>query len=79
MDTLNFTEEELNVQGTREVDKLLCEIDQTRRHALLEELPNPFGRALTKEDGLRMFRVIGSPTTGSMLGVYRWAADPGTP
>lgn len=56
------------------MDELLAEIEATRRQELLESLP--FEHVLSKEDCLRMFR-DNHPTSATLLGVYRWAADLG--
>lgn len=72
---MGLTEEEFNARTSQDVDELLAEIELSRRQELLEQLP--FERVLTKEDCLQMFRVNGHPTTGPMLGVWRWAADLG--
>jgi len=70
---MGITEAELEEHATREARSLL---DQFRAERALERLfPPEASRILTKEDCLQFFRITGYPTTGSLVGVYRWAAN----
>lgn len=70
---LGVSEEAFAVAVSLEIDELLTEIEATRRLELLEELP--LERCLSKEDCLRMFASGELSATGSLAGVYRWAAN----
>ena len=49
------------------------EIEHNRRQELLEALP--FERPLSKEECLRMIDTSAVFTSGTLLGMYEWAAD----
>ena len=74
---LNLTEEELNSRVDREVDTLLRDLRNERQLARLSTGDDSLQRILTKEDCLTLFRATGVPQSGSLWGVYRWAADLG--
>lgn len=71
-----LTAAEFEIEFTNDIDNLLREIDTNRHKDLLDNIP--FECPLSKEDCLGLFRTNGQPTLGSLLGVYRWAADLGT-
>ena len=71
---LGVTAAEFEDRTTEEIEELFQEIEAERRQALLESLPCE--RVLSKADCRQMFQNIGIPTTGSLLGVYRWAHTP---
>ena len=64
----------------QEIDDLLQEIAESKRPR--EETPprpdvTPPSRPITKEECLGMFRGTNRPTSGSLLDMYRWAANLG--
>ena len=76
-----LTKQELQARIIREINEEI-RIDCAERHLNSFALPNingeePPPRILTKEECLSLFNVTGFPTSGSFLGVYRWAADLG--
>jgi hypothetical protein len=80
---MGITAQEFEANVTQEINEI---IQQANTERLLERifptLPNTSGadppsRILTKEDCLSLFRATGEPSSGSLLGVYRWAADLG--
>lgn len=71
---LGLTKAEFHEKTSEDVNDL-ADIELNRRQEFLE--PLPYERVLTKEDCLQMFHENGQPTSGSFLGVYKWAADLG--
>lgn len=67
-----MSETEFEERIAQDVDELLQEIEDERRQALLETLP--YERILSKVDCRRLFN-LGVPTSGSLLGVHRWAFE----
>lgn len=57
----------------REIDEELRVIMAERRLAHITSFDFP--RILSKEDCLVLFEATGVPTSGSLLGVYKWATD----
>jgi hypothetical protein len=81
---LGLTEEAFEANVRAEIDDVLLEFEEERRRAREGDgvsstptPPPPPLSVMTTEDGLRFFRNRGFPTTGPLLGVYRWAADLG--
>ena len=74
---LGLSESEFEDKITNDIDKLLQEIETHRRQELLETLP--FERVLSQEDCLQMFAQSGVPTSGALLGVYKWATEQDDP
>ena len=72
MARLGISEEELAARVASEIDEELRVIDAERRLARITDVDFP--RLLSKEDCLVLFEA-GVPTSGSLLGVYNWAAD----
>ena len=72
---LGLSAAEFDQRVTNDIDKLLTEIEHNIRQELLEQMS--FERVLSKEDCFRMLSRQ-QHTTGSMLGMYLWAADLGT-
>jgi hypothetical protein len=80
---LGLTAAEFNAKVTEEINESLRAAQAER---CLERIfppatgnQEPLPRILTKEDCLAFFNATGHPTTGSLLGVWRWAADLGIP
>ena len=73
MARLGISEEELAARVASEIDEELRVIDAERRLARITDVDFP--RLLSKEDCLVLFEATGVPTSGSLLGVYNWAAD----
>ena len=81
---LGLSEEEFEARLTSVIDSVLVpRVDACCRAKELEceapPSPHPILSlpVMTKEDGLRFFRHREFPSTGPLLGVYRWAADLG--
>jgi hypothetical protein len=72
---LGISPEELEARASIEVEEELRVWRAERRLASITS--TEFPRILSKEDCLVFFEVTGIPTSGSLLGVYQWAADPG--
>ena len=78
---LGFIEQQFEDKVTNEIDELMWEAQVERLLACLT-LPStsnmePPPRILTKDDYLSLFRATCIPTSGPLLGIYRWAADLG--
>lgn len=73
---MGMTEEELQRRASQEAAEELRTMWLERQ---LERLTSPPGlqRILTKEDCMLLFTATGFPPPGSMMGIYRWAADLG--
>lgn len=77
---MGLTEQEFDDKVTEEVNE---QLRQLRAERLLDRLLPPAStssmtpRILTKEDCLQLFRATGVPTSGSLVGIYHWAADLG--
>lgn len=74
---LGITEAELEHRVELEVDELLSTFQAERRLARLSS-PEGLTRILTRDDCWTLFRATGSPTSGSLLGVYWWASGFGS-
>lgn len=77
---MGITEEEVITQAACEVDEVLrTSLAEQRLERIFppESVACPTPRILTKEDCLQLFFTTGVPTSGSLLGVYCWAADLG--
>lgn len=75
---LGLTEQAFDARVTLELNEFLREQREERRLAHLfppASTSSQTPRILTKEDCMQLFRVTGVPTSGSLLGVYRWAAN----
>ena len=70
---LGVSNEELEARVVREIDEELRVIMAERRLAHITSFDFP--RILSKEDCLVLFEATGVPTSGSLLGVYKWATD----
>ena len=70
---LGLTAAAFDALVSQDVDDLLKEIEHNRRQELLEALP--FERPLSKEECLRMIDTSAVFTSGTLLGMYEWAAD----
>jgi hypothetical protein len=72
---LGLTEKEFDDAVTSEINE---RIRQARAESALERIENAaptVPRILSKEDCMTLFHATGVPTSGSLLGVYWWAAD----
>ena len=74
---LQITEEELANRIIREIDDVLIQHRNERQWARLIPGDDNLQRILNKEDCLTLFRAYGYPTSGPLMGIYRWAADLG--
>lgn len=79
---LGFSEEAFEALLKEDIDEVLMASEEYRRGVDVSEDDLPSGlmqlpplQVLSKEDCLRIFRTQGYPTSGSLLGVYWWAAD----
>jgi hypothetical protein len=68
---------ELEAKIDQEVDEMLRVARLERRVDSLFPASPQLQRILTKEDCLLMLATNGYPSTGPMIGIYRWAADLG--
>lgn len=78
--SLGLTAHELDNRVNVEVDELLQELRSERRLSCLfppESIASSTPRILTKEDCMQLFSTTGVLTSGSLYGVYRWAANLG--
>lgn len=82
---LGLSEADLAAQTARKADEFLREANEVLCEAFVERrlarlFPSKLSstlRILTKKDCMQLFRTTGVPTTGSLMGVYRWAANLG--
>lgn len=73
---LGISEETFNRRVTQEINEALREMAAERALARITEGASvEFPRVLSKEDCLTLFNATGVLTSGSLYGVYRWAAD----
>ena len=70
----------LEAQALDEINETLRVCFAERRLNRLfppDSIASPTPRILTQEDCLQLFITTGVPSSGSLLGVYRWAANLG--
>ena len=79
---LGLSEEAFEALLKEEIDEVLMASEEYRRSMEVSEDDLPSGsvqmpplQVLSKEDCLKIFRTQGYPSSGSLLGVYWWAAD----
>jgi exonuclease III len=74
---LNMSTEALEAQVALEAAEFLRSVKAERRMERLFSAPPDLQRPLSKQDCLDIFNATGIPPTGSLYGVYLWAADLG--
>ena len=77
---LGITTDALDTLASEEIDTTLLEcLAEKCLNRLFppDSLTSPTPRILTREDCLQLFTTTGVPTFGSLLGIYRWAANLG--
>lgn len=79
---LGLSDSKFDALLTQEIDEVLLASEEERRQSRLppREEPSPSEPSqalpiLSKDDCLAFFRLHGHPTSGSLLGVWRWAAN----
>jgi hypothetical protein len=73
---MGMTQETLEQRVAQEIAEILRQESADRRlDRIMAGAFEEFPRVLSKEDCLALFTATGVPSSGSLYGVYRWAAD----